>query len=305
LKDWQRPASIPGCGSSNACSSRSVPALLEFLIMTFPIRFLTPVAGLTALLAAAAPEFPATAAPQDAAIASVVQALIGQAFLLAEDGEREGDRGEGRRSREWSRGGERSRGETEALMKDVMERLSRIERMLAERGPMMGRGPGGPAAGGPGRGGDWRGRGRPDMNPEMRQQWEERMKEGRERMEAAREKWQNASEEERAEMKEKWEARMKEGREKMEAAREKWKEASEEERAEMRKQWEARVKEGREKMAERWPEGGQRPEMNPEARRMVDEARRRAAEMEARVKRLEAELERMKQPKQGPREEEF
>ena len=240
--------------------------------MTFPIRFLTPAAGLVALLAAASHAANATAAPQNVAMASVVQALVGPAVLLAEDGEREGGRGEGRRSREWSRGGERSRGETEAMMKDVMDRLSRIERMLAERGPMMGRGPGGPPAGGPGRGGDWRGRGRPEMNPEMRQQWEERMKEGRERMEAAREKWKNASEEERAEMK---------------------------------KQWETRMKEGREKMEERRPEGVERPEMNPEARRMIDEARRRAAEMEARVKRLEAELELMKGRKKGSADDEF
>jgi len=280
-------------------------ALLEFLIMTFPIRFLTPAAGLVALLAAASHAANATAAPQNVALASVVQALVGPAVLLAEDGEREGGRGEGRRSREWSRGGERSRGETEAMMKDVMDRLSRIERMLAERGPMMGRGPGGPPAGGPGRGGEWRGRGRPEMSPEMRQKWEERMKEGRERMEAAREKWKNASEEERAEMKKQWESRMKEGREKMEAAREKWKNASEEERAEMKKQWESRMKEGREKMAERRPEGDRRPEMNPEAKRMVDDARRRAAEMEARVKRLEAELERMKGRKKGSADEEF
>jgi hypothetical protein len=272
--------------------------------MSSVARICSSVVGLPALLAAlaatVAPEFRAPAAePEAVAIGAVGQALVGSTALLAEDGEPPaGGRGEGRRSRDWSRSGERSRGDTEAMMKDVMDRLSRIERMLAERGPMMGRGPGGPPAGGPGRGGDWRGRGRPAMSPEMRQQWEARMKE-------RREQWENMSAEEREEMKQEWQARMKEGREKMEAARDKWKTASEEERAEMKKQWEARIKEGREKMAERRPDGVERPEMNPEARRMVDDARKRAAEMEARVKRLEAELERMKGRKKGSADEEF
>jgi DNA repair exonuclease SbcCD ATPase subunit len=287
-----------------------VSALLEFLTMTFAARILPPVAGLAALLATAFPGARSTVAdPADAAIAPVVQAWLGTTALLAPDGEREEGRGEGRRSREWNRGergGERSRGDQRAMMNEIMARLARIERMLAERGP------GGPPAGGPGRGGDWRGRSRPQMTPEMRQQWEARMKEGREKMEAARDKWKNASEEERAEMKKQWEARMKEGREKMEAARDKWKNASEEERAEMKKQWEGRLKELREKMAERRPEEGKGPEMSEEARakmaearRMVDDARKRAAEMEARVKRLEAELERMKSRKKGSADEEF
>jgi len=301
FKDYGAVRSILNHPDSDRLSM-CVSALLEFLTMTFASRFCSPVVGLAALLAAAAPEFRATAAPHDAAIASVVQALVGPAFLLAEDGEREVDRGEGRRSRDWSRGGERSRGDTEGMMNDVMDRLSRIERMLAERGPMMGRGPDGPPAGGSGRGADWRGPGSPEMTPDMRAQWKARMKERRER-------WENMPAEERDEMKKQWEARMKEGREKMEAEREKWKNASEEEREKMKQEWQARMKEFREKMAEQRPERGARPRVPEEvsrkmeeARRLVEDVRKRAAEMEARAERLEAELERMKK---GSANEEF
>jgi len=91
-------------------------------------------------------------------------------------------------------------GDMAAMLTDIQRRLARIEGMLAGRGPSMGRGPGS---------------GRPGVSPEVREMMEARMKEGREKMKAAREKWENASEEERAEMKKQWERRMKEDREKM------------------------------------------------------------------------------------------
>ena len=109
--------------------------------------------------------------------APIIQALVGTTALLADDADRESDRSEGRRSRESSRGerGEAGRGDARAMMNEIMARLSRIEQMLGERGPMMGRGPG-----------------RSEISPEMKQQWEARMKEGREKMQEARTKWENA-----------------------------------------------------------------------------------------------------------------
>ena len=254
--------------------------------MNLTLRFGTPVAGLLGLLAAipaahGADAREAAAAPIIQAL--VIQALVGTTALLADDADRESDRSEGRRSRESSRGergessrgergeagrgerGEAGRGDARAMMNEIMARLSRIEQMLGERGPMMGRGPG-----------------RSEISPEMKQQWEARMKEGREKMKEARTKWENASPEEREEMKSKWEARMKEGREK------------------------------REQTKQARPEGNEGPQMPEEvrrkmeeARRMVDEARKRAAEMENRVKRLEAELERMKMNDKESTDEEF
>jgi hypothetical protein len=201
------------------------------------------------------------------------------------------------------------RGDALAMLNDIVGRLSRIEAMLAGRGPMPSRGPGAPSAAGRG---EWRGRGGPQASPEMRAMMEARMKEGREKMKAAREKWEQASPEEREEMKKQWEARMKEGRERMKAAREKWEKASPEEREEMKKQWQARMKEGREKMEKARAEKGGQSE-NPdqmrqamdrvreegrkrmeEAKAKMEEARKRFQEMEQRVKRLEAEVARMK-----------
>ena len=227
--------------------------------MNLTLRFGMPAAGLLGLLAAIPGAHGADAREAAAAPiiqAPVIQALVGTTALLADDADREGDRSEGRRSRESSRGdrGEAGRGDARAMMNEIMARLSRIEQMLGERGPMMGPGPG-----------------RSEISPEMKQQWEARMKEGREKMPAAREKWENASPEEREKMKQEWQGRMREGRE------------------------------NREQTEQARPEGDEGPQMPEEvrkkieeARRMVDEARKRAAEMGNRVKRLEAELERMK-----------
>jgi len=103
-----------------------------------------------------------------------------------------------------------------AMLNDIVGRLSRIERMLAARGPGMPDGPGGP------RRGEWQGgrRAMPQVSPERRDAMRARMKE-------AREKWENASEEERAEMKKAWEARMKAGRERMREPRPRMEEARE------------------------------------------------------------------------------
>ena len=245
--------------------------------MNLTLRFGMPAAGLLGLLAvipgahgadarepAAAPIFQTPVIQTPVIQAPIIQALVGTTALLADDADRESDRSEGRRSRESSRGerGEAGRGDARAMMNEIMARLSRIEQMLGERGPMMGRGPG-----------------RSEISPEMKQQWEARMKEGREKMQEARTKWENASPEERGKMKQEWQGRMREGREK------------------------------REQIEQAGPEGDEGPEMPEEvrrkmeeARRMVNEARKRAAEMGNRVKRLEAELERMKD-KQSTEEE--
>lgn len=249
--------------------------------MNLTLRFGTPAAGLLGLLAvipgahggdareaAAAPVVQSPIINSPTIQAPVIQALVGTTALLADDADREGDRGEGRRSRESSREssrgerGEAGRGDIQAMMNEIMARLSRIEQLLGERGPMTGRGPG-----------------RSEISPEMKQQWEARMKEGREKMQAAREKWENASPEEREKMKQEWQGRMREGRE------------------------------NREQTEQARPAGEEGPQMPEEvrkkmaeARRMVDEARKRAAEMENRVKRLEAELERM-EDKQSADEE--
>ena len=154
-----------------------------------------------------------------------VGAWMGVVTLLAEDGER-GDRGH-RRDRMPSPGmpprgrmepprPEGPRRDALAMLNDIVGRLSRIERMLAARGPGRPEGPGGP------RRGEWQGgrRAMPQVSPERRDAMRARMKE-------AREKWENASEEERAEMKKAWEARMKAGRERMREPRPRMEEARE------------------------------------------------------------------------------
>jgi hypothetical protein len=152
-----------------------------------------------------------------------VGAWMGVVTLLAEDGER-GDRGH-RRDRMHSPGTpprgrmepprpEGPRRDALAMLNDIVGRLSRIERMLAARGPGSSDRPGGP------RRGEWQGgrRAMPQASPEMREPMQSRMKE-------AREKWENASEEERAEMKKAWEARMKARRERMQEPRARMEEA--------------------------------------------------------------------------------
>lgn len=152
-----------------------------------------------------------------------VQAWMGVVTLLAEDDDREEGRrrpererseDQGRRDRRGPPRPEGPRGEAITMLNDIVGRLSRIEAMLGGRGPMMGPPPGwreGHAHGDHGHH-PRRGQGRPEMTPEMRDKMEARMEAGRDRMRAAREKWENASEEERAEMKQSWEKRMKEDR---------------------------------------------------------------------------------------------
>jgi hypothetical protein len=246
---------------------------------------------------------------QRAYLEPAVQAWMGVVTLLAEDGERETSeqrpQGEDRNTGRWKGRGDGPRGDALGMLNDILGRLSRIEAILADRGPMTGRGPGGDGRGA------WRGPGRPELSPEMRAQMEARMKEGREKMRAARKKWEQASSEEREEMKQQWEARMQEGREKMRAAREKWEQASPEEREAMKKQMEGRRQEAREKMEKARAEKGERPrdgdEMRKamervreegrkrmeEAKTKMEEARKRFQEMEQRVKRLEAEVGRL------------
>jgi hypothetical protein len=87
------------------------------------------------------------------------------------------------------------RGDALATLNDIVGRLSRIEAMLAGRGPMTGRGPDGPQA-----------------SSEMRAMMEARMKEGREKMKAARERFKEM--EQRVKRLEAEVARMKEAAEK-------------------------------------------------------------------------------------------
>jgi len=204
------------------------------------------------------------------------------------------------------------RGDALALLNDIAGRLSRIEAMLAARGPMAGRGH---AAVGPGHHhGEPRRPGR-EVSPEMRKMMEARMQKRREQMQDARKKWENASPEEREEMKKQWQARMEEGRKKMQEAREKWENATPEEREEMKKKWQTRRREAygsREKpRAERAEKAEQSvspgdmrqamQRMREEGRRRMEDAqakmeaaRKRFQEMEQRIKRLEAEVVRLR-----------
>jgi hypothetical protein len=161
------------------------------------------------------------------------------------------------------------------MLNDIVGRLSRIERMLASRGPAS------PAdvARDAGRS-EWRGgRSMMQVSPEMRELMQAKIKD-------AREKWENASEEERAEMKKMWESRMQEGRERMQKAREPMEKGSAEgekrpgKPEEMKRTMERAREEGRKRM--------------DEAKAKIDEARKRAQEMEKRVKELEAEIGQMK-----------
>lgn len=169
------------------------------------------------------------------------------------------------------------RGDALAMLNDIVGRLSRIEAMLADRGPMMGRGAGGPPAAGRGA---WQGRGGPHASPEMRAMMEARMKEGREKMQEAREKWEQASPEEREEMKKQMESRRREYREKMEQARAE--QGGQPGDADQLRQAMDRFRE----------EGRKRME---EATTKMEEARKRFREMEQRLERLEAEVARMKE----------
>jgi hypothetical protein len=252
---------------------------------------------LTAAVSVAGAGRPLVAADwQQAYLEPAVQAWMGVVTLLAEDGEREtseqrpqgekeetgGRKGRGERHRHGHHGmhppGPEAygrmgpRGDALGMLNDIVGRLSRIEAMLAGRGPMAGRGPGGDGRGA------WSGPGRPELSPEMRAQMEARMKEGREKMRAAREKWEQASPEEREAMKKQMEGRRQEAREKMEKAR-----AEKGERPrdgdEMRKAMERVREEGRKRMEE--------------AKTKMEEARKRFQEMEQRVKRLEAEVARL------------
>lgn len=74
------------------------------------------------------------------------------------------------------------RGDALAMLGDILGRVSRIEAMLAGRGPMPGRGPRGDEARGP----------RREAAAEMRNMMEDRMAEGRERMEQARTRMEEA-----------------------------------------------------------------------------------------------------------------
>jgi len=197
------------------------------------------------------------------------------------------------------------RGDALAMLNDIVGRLSRIEAMLAARGPMGGPGPrGGQALGS-----------RRAVSPEMREMMEARMQKRREQMQEARKKWENASPEEREEMKKQWQARMEEGRKKMQEARKKWENASPEEREEMKKQWEARRRDAygsrekpRAERAERSEQSVSPGDMRQAMQRMREEGRRRMEdaqakmeaarkrfqEMEQRIKRLEAEVVRLR-----------
>lgn len=104
-----------------------------------------------------------------------------------------------------------------AMLRDISNRLARMERMLADRGR------GGPPPGGPRRGG-WGDGGRPEMSPEAREAMREMMEGRMNRMKEARKKWEQASPEEREAMRKQWESRMQEGREQMQEAREKMRE---------------------------------------------------------------------------------
>jgi hypothetical protein len=249
---------------------------------------------LAALVVATIAPAPVAAADwQRGYLEPAIQAWMGVVTMLAEDGEREGDRHHGGHHRHGMHGGrhehghhgrmhapghphhahmgpprpEGPRADAITMLQDISGRLARIERMLAARGP-----------GGPGRG-EWRGAERPEMSSAARGMMEARMKEGREKMKAAREKWEKASPEDREKMKQEWEARMKEGREKMERAR-----AEKGERS-------GNADEMKQAMERFRAEAGKRME---EAKAKMDEARKRFQDMEARVKQLEAEVARMK-----------
>ncbi len=260
-------------------------------------RFVCLASSLAAALMAGGITRPVAAADREGGfLKPAVQAWMGVVALLADDGEP--DRMAPRRR-------QGPRGDALAMLNDIVGRLSRIEAMLAARGPMRGPGPRDGQARGP----------RRDVPPEMREMMEARMQKRREQMQDARKKWENASPEERDEMKKQWQARMEEGRKRMQEAREKWENASPEEREEMKKQWQARRREAygsREKPRAERAEKAE-PSVSPgevrqamqrmreEGRRRMEDAqakmqaaRKRFQEMEQRIKRLEAEVARLR-----------
>ncbi|MCS5617451.1 MAG: hypothetical protein NZ658_05575, partial [Pirellulales bacterium] len=240
----------------------------------------------TALVAGGIARPVAAADGQGGYLEPAVQAWMGVVALLADDGER------GRMAPPRPEG---PRGDALAMLNDIVGRLSRIEAMLAARGPMGGPGPrGGQALGS-----------RRAVSPEMREMMEARMQKRREQMQEARKKWENASPEEREEMKKQWQARMEEGRKKMQEARKKWENASPEEREEMKKQWEARRRDAygsrekpRAERAERSEQSVSPGDMRQAMQRMREEGRRRMedaqAKMEAARKRFQEMEQRLK-----------
>lgn len=256
-----------------------------FAISCIPASF-----GFLAAIAAAT----ATPAPDHVAewqrgyLEPAIHAWTGVVTMLAEDGEREGEKhDDGGRNERGDRGrhhgrmhapghwhhanmGPRTEGpraDAISMLQDISRRLARIERMLDTRGR------GGPPTGGPGRG-EWRGEGRPEMSSAVREMMQARMA----KMKEAREKWEKASPEEREKMKREWESRMKEGHERMERPRSEKEERSGDV---------DRMKQAMERMRE---EGHKRME---DAKAKMEEARGRFQQMETRLKQLEAEVTRL------------
>ena len=217
----------------------------------------------TALVAGGIARPVAAADGQGGYLEPAVQAWMGVVALLADDGER------GRMAPPRPEG---PRGDALAMLNDIVGRLSRIEAMLAARGPMGGPGPrGGQALGS-----------RRAVSPEMREMMEARMQKRREQMQEARKKWENASPEEREEMKKQWEARRRDAY----GSREK-------PRAERAERSEQSVSPGdmRQAMQRMREEGRRRME---DAQAKMEAARKRFQEMEQRIKRLEAEVVRLR-----------